>query len=589
MIIGPAFYREVTVAPRQPKLFIFRSLYGGVILLLICTAWLVVTGTQLVRDTGDFARFGGLLFQLLAPLQLVILLFSSAILAAGAVAQEKDRKTLVLLLLTRMTNAELVFGKLLASLLSVLILLLTSLPLFMVMTLLGGISYAQVIRVLVVTLWSLFVCGSLGSCMALWRDKTFQALAATILIIVAWLGFWEAVHFGYFGKTWGMLSTNQLAMAMSPWQAIQLAAQPTFTAASGLFWSISGFLTVFTLLGILINGIAILMVRVWNPSRETRLTSMEEDTWRKEEKSSRLPQPVHVISAASGKVRHVWNNPIAWREICTHAYGRKTLVLRFAYILLFFCAAWMIHSTVHSNAEWTLSQFAAPYLPLLILSLILVNAQAVTSLTSERDGGTFVLLLASDISPKEFVYGKLGGTFYNMKEMFVLPLALSFYFWWANVISLTNACFLMSGLLVLYFFVAMTGIYIGMQYENTRSAIATSLGLIFFLFIGIATCMWIMVGFSGSFEVQLQSFLAFMIGGSIGIYIAIGARNPSAAIGLASFILPIATFYSITSMLLGQYHFVFIAAAATYGFTTVAMLIPAVDEFDVATGRTTAD
>ena len=27
--------------------------------------------------------------------------------------------------------------------------------------------------------------------------------------------------------------------------------------------------------------------------------------------------------------------------------------------------------------------------------------------------------------------------------------------------------------------------------------------------------------------------------------------------------------------------------AAAYGFTTVAMVIPAIDEFDVATGRTT--
>jgi len=29
-------------------------------------------------------------------------------------------------------------------------------------------------------------------------------------------------------------------------------------------------------------------------------------------------------------------------------------------------------------------------------------------------------------------------------------------------------------------------------------------------------------------------------------------------------------------------------AVATYGFATAAMLVPAVDEFDVATGRTTS-
>jgi ABC-type Na+ efflux pump permease subunit len=58
----------------------------------------------------------------LAPLQLVIFLFFSGMLAAGAVAQEKDRKTL---LLTRMSNTELVLGKLLSSMLMVLVLLVT--------------------------------------------------------------------------------------------------------------------------------------------------------------------------------------------------------------------------------------------------------------------------------------------------------------------------------------------------------------------------------------------------------------------------------------------------------------------------------
>ena len=34
---------------------------------------------------------------------------------------------------------------------------------------------------------------------------------------------------------------------------------------------------------------------------------------------------------------------------------------------------------------------------------------------------------------------------------------------------------------------------------------------------------------------------------------------------------------------------VFLVVVLTYGFTTAAMLVPALYEFDVATGRTTAD
>jgi hypothetical protein len=147
----------------------------------------------------------------------------------------------------------------------------------------------------------------------------------------------------------------------------------------------------------------------------------------------------------------------------------------------------------------------------------------------------------------------------------------------------------MGGLAVLYVFVAVLGIHAGMTYENSRSAVATSLGTLFFLLLGVAACMRIMVAFSGSFNAQLQPFLAFMVGGGLGLYLALGAKNPSAAIGLASFACPFATFYAITSFLLGYTLNVFLVTAATYGFATAAMLIPAVYEFDVATGRTTAE
>jgi hypothetical protein len=153
---------------------------------------------------------------------------------------------------------------------------------------------------------------------------------------------------------------------------------------------------------------------------------------------------------------------------------------------------------------------------------------------------------------------------------------------------LENTLYLVGGLLVLDGFVAVLGIHAGMNYANSRSAVATSLGTVFFLFLGAATCIWMMLQ-SGSFEAQLQPFLAFLVGGGAGLYAALGARNPSTAIAVASFLCPFATFYAITSLLLNQTLGVFLVIAAAYGFTTAAMLIPAIYEFDVATGRTTIE
>ena len=147
----------------------------------------------------------------------------------------------------------------------------------------------------------------------------------------------------------------------------------------------------------------------------------------------------------------------------------------------------------------------------------------------------------------------------------------------------------MGGLAVMYLFVAMLGLHAGISYGNSASAIATSLGTLFFLTVGVAACMRIMIAFSGSFQAQFVPFFAFMVLGGAGLYVVLGARNPSAAIGVASFLCPFATFYAITSYLLESTLAMFFSIVAAYGFTTVAMLVPAIFEFDIATGRTTFD
>jgi ABC-type transport system involved in multi-copper enzyme maturation permease subunit len=618
LFIGPVFTREVTIAPRRPRLYIARTAYCLLLLFVMSTAWLVLTGTQLVRDLGDLARFGTVLFHFLAILQLALAIFFSALLAASAVAQEKDRRTLVLLLLTNLSNSELVLGKLLASLLHVLVVLAAGVPIFMLCALFGGISFDQIARVFAVTLASVIACGSLGSTLALWREKTFQALAMTVLVLVLWLAVWGIVSSGLVFESFCGVSCHTWAAGFSPWQAIIEAtrpAVPTDPALGPLANPVNLFLVIAAAATVLLNGVAVLMVRVWNPSRESPPRSQEDDTWHRAtiwgaeydaaQAATRTPAPEEAADRAppgkphgharsaeptpakrAVRTRHVWDNPIIWREIRTWAYGRKILIVRLAYLVLFALAAAFLATTAAGDPSVAEGIGPLVFSVLLLLSLVLVNAQAVTSLTSERDARALDLLLASDLTPKEFVYGKLGGVLYNTKEMILLPLLLCVYLAYAGTLRLEQLAYLILGAAVLYGFVATLGVHAGMAYDNSRNAIGTSLGTVFFLFLGVATCMWIMLKFSGQFEVQLP-FLGLIVFGGAGLYLALGARNPSTAIGLASFACPLVTFYAITSFFMGQHHLAFVAIVVAYGFTTLAMLIPAIDEFDVATGRTT--
>ena len=95
MFIGPIFSREAVVAPRRPRHFVVRTVYGISLLVLICTAWLLLTNTQDIQNAGDMARFGSIMFQILAPLQLALLMFLAAIQAASNIAIEKDKDCLL--------------------------------------------------------------------------------------------------------------------------------------------------------------------------------------------------------------------------------------------------------------------------------------------------------------------------------------------------------------------------------------------------------------------------------------------------------------------------------------------------------------
>src|SRR5512142_2671269 len=102
-------------APRPLRSNLARASYAGLLFILMCTAWQVLIGFREVRELGIIARFGGILFRIVVLVQLALILFCAPLAAATAVAQEKDRRTFVLLLMTDLSDLEIVLGKLTAS------------------------------------------------------------------------------------------------------------------------------------------------------------------------------------------------------------------------------------------------------------------------------------------------------------------------------------------------------------------------------------------------------------------------------------------------------------------------------------------
>ena len=561
MLLGAVYEREMKVAPRSRGLFVARAVYCGALLGIVATCWLVVTGSQTVTTVGDTARFGATLMRILAPLQLVLAMLAAALTAVLAVGVEKDRRTLEMLLVSRLSDAQLVVGKLAGSLLRVLLLLVAAVPIFALAGLFGGVEPGQLGRLFLATAAAAVATASVANAVAFWKDSTFQSLAITAFVLVAWTAAGEAVA-ARFGTATGA--------AASPARAMFAALEPTGGPTLMPFLGVCG--AVFAAS----TGLAVARVRRWNTAQEVR---RRDAAVVKRHAAGTAPRGWFAR-------RDVWPNPILWREVCTRAHGRAMPLVRLAWLVLFAVAVAGVAAEARSPRPDRLA-VAVAVVPMALASLLAVTALAVTSVTTERDRGTFDLLLVSDLEPAEFVWGKLWGVLLAAREIVLLPLALCAAIVALGIATPEHGIYLAGGLAVLLFFAAVLGLYAGLSHAVSRQAIAVALGTVAFLFVGVATAMRIMVAFGASFELQLAPFLAVIVGGAIGLYAALSARNPSPAVGWASALLPALTFVALTGFLQGSTLQVFLVVCVAYGFATLALLVPAIGAFDLLTGRTT--
>ena len=609
MFAGPIIAREVLTAPRPARFYVARASYAGLLFILMWTAWQVLIGWRENIDLGLIARFSSVLFRLFALLQLSLMLFFAPLAAATAVAHEKDRRTFVLLLMTDLSDLEIVLGKLLASLLQIVTLLLSTAPIYFLCMLLGGVSPIQVVEVLAVTAGAGIAGGCLGLVVALARDRTFQSLAMTVLAIVLGIGAIEGVL--------AVLPSEKIAgidvgSALNPFRTIAAIVVPESSTLGHVRRASLLFLGASSLASVALTAFGVWKLRKWNPSGREPREILDEP----EESAETLtqvdePSPPVVIEAtaeaeagsttrlhvprrthrrairAPGKYRGSWDNPILWRELMTRGYGSKPLLIKAAYLLVAGLALAYFYANPDMSADpW---RPAKALLPLAVLSLILVNAQGVTALTSERDSGALDLLLVTELSPKEFIYGKLYGVLYNAKEMIAIPLLLTL--WWTarGYLSGENCVFIVLDFLLLTHFAAMLGLHAAITYTNSRAAVAHSLGTIFFLMVGIGVCAFLILqSDQEGFGRQLLSFMIFIGAGSVALYGSLGSKNPSQAIFLVALLTPFWSFYCVISLMTEGYGAAFLFSAGVYGFALLAMLVPAVSDFDIALGRTNA-
>ncbi|MEW4488971.1 ABC transporter permease subunit [Thalassoglobus sp. JC818] len=604
MLAGPIVTRELTTAPRKYQHFGLRAGYAAAMCVLMFTCSQSTFASEIPRGIGDISRFSVFVFDLICFVQLLIVTGASLLFAAGNVSQEKDRRTLILLLMTDLKNTELVIGKTLAGLLPVFTMIAVSIPILTSLTILGGITIDQIVWFEILCVVAALAAGSWGALVAFWRDKTFQTIAITLMGAGIFLGTVQIL-----GTLIGTETViGRFFLSFNPFHALSTLLRPLASRVDGESASSLAIHSSLSLLG-LATALWIytcLRVRIWNPTRAVFQTTVEEEVAPGNQNTDALTDVQSVAERVEAQEveeeldrattavrasRTIWETPIIWREICTHAYGNRVGLIKAAYFLVAVaCLVWL--RGVPEDApliRGVMTASGVAFVLLSLLALFLVNAQAVTSLTSERDGQTLELLLVTEVTAKEFIFGKLGGALFNMKEVIVVPIVFAVMAWAQGQYNLEGLIFLLLGYLTLVVFATTLGLHSGLTFSNSRSAIMNSLGTLFFLFVGVFVCMLLIVEARKSFALQFVPFSFFMFGGGLGLWSSLTHKNPSTALTTSAWLLPFLTFYAIVSFLLNDTAAVCMAVVVPFGFTVAAMLVPAVSAFDVALGRTTND
>ncbi len=604
VVLGPIFQREWVTVPRRGSHYLTRTAYLGGLWVIAVTAWLATLGWSRTATLGETARLGTFLFQMLGYVQLALILFFSALSCASAISREKDRRTFILLLMTDLRDYEIVLGKIMGSLLPMIVFQSVAIPFLLLLVLLGGVGFEQVFQLCVVLFGTAIAAGSLGALVALWRERTFQSLALTVLILLLYLLLVRGL---------GVLPAILPSIDAERIESVQQSLEPFLALAAvndSLLYVETGFSPVyafgFCMLGwaVFLNLFGMWRLRVWNPSGEPIIQREKVETPVEDESEEVSRTDMH---AAPGAARPVRGNPILWREIFTRAYGRRPLLVKLAYavVLALICYS-ALAPLVRGEPR---VPFLAAYglIPVGVLSLLLVTAQATTSITSERDTGALDLLLVTDLSPQEFIFGKLLGIAYNTKEYLIPPVLLVIVYAFFGTLATppvgrsemalsmntTSVVCLVGCGFVLLVFGSVLGIHVALRSPNSQSAIIRALSTVFFLTVGTMICIALIL-INRQFEYQWGSFVFFLIAGVGGLWYVLSGDRPTGALTWASWFCPLGVLYAVMSVLVGRPGLQessdpvipSIVIIGAFGFAIAAMLIPLLSEFDVAMGRT---
>ncbi len=458
MDITPILNRELLTATRKTRLWGNRCFFAGMLLTII----LATFGARYYWDQGQVSdhemmalvAFQAFLWMLLAHMVVILRVFWQR--AASSIALEKDRRTLDFMLATRLSNTEIVLGKLAACITALVAGFAAGLPIMLLLHPLGGIDLRLILLAYAGLITTAFFMISLAIWVSTRATNARAARAASGVWCFAWMcgPSFVAIVFSRVGLHLPrfVLTANAWALISSPfdlWFKIATGVRPS----SGLLYAVAW------MSGLQLAGGALLVIWAIARLRSAYRLNVSGDS---QSVAARLSRP----GWRWRRKRPVGDDPILWREMHTARAGllgkAVGLVIYLGvygiltYFTVFFASAALIevwHNGYRSGItsadqpEWNLmirffmsgvevnppadlarAEFNL-YLrfvttPLVFLITLFATGIAADGIESERTRETWDSLIATPLTARDILRSHMLSALWRMRLILATLLAL---------------------------------------------------------------------------------------------------------------------------------------------------------------------
>lgn len=182
MWMNPILRNELKLNARTLRLPLVLMLYN---LVLSCVAILSIASLRNQYEAGYPIQYEDIMeiFKILGWIQCILVCFMVPILTASAIAGEREKQTLDIMLTTSIRPFRIVLGKLLASMCTVCILVISSIPILSVAFLFGGMDWKDMLKFLLVIIAISIFVGSIGIFFSSLVKKTPIAIVLSFAVL----------------------------------------------------------------------------------------------------------------------------------------------------------------------------------------------------------------------------------------------------------------------------------------------------------------------------------------------------------------------------------------------------------------------